>query len=123
MEPRDYPRCVTTTILVLDEFDPGWWRSIRTSTLRLYSGDDCICGQRFGSFKEGLAVLEARGCHVFDHASLVDAIKILFGKGNHPAAAFFGRTNGSNHRAWVSEVQRRHIAEVNQIAQAVLGRA
>ena len=38
----------------LDEVDPGWAASIDPSTLDLTGCDECILGQRFGGFREGM---------------------------------------------------------------------
>ncbi len=52
--PRDAARSGSA---LLDRHQPGWYRLINPATLNIASGRDCICGQLFGGFGEGLTTL------------------------------------------------------------------
>lgn len=41
----------------LDRVDPGWYRKIQPSSLKLYNNDMCILGQVFGAFGDGMGRL------------------------------------------------------------------
>ena len=55
MQLRDY---VERGVELLDEQAPGWEHKINLSTLVLWHGCHCICGQIYGSYVQALDELE-----------------------------------------------------------------
>lgn len=45
----------------LDRHDPDWWRSIKLKKLDLGSENNCVLGQLFGSYWDGLKRLDISG--------------------------------------------------------------
>lgn len=119
MEPREYPTCVKRAILILDEFDPGWWRSIRPSRLDLRSGTECVLGQRFGHFMTGVYSLIDRGALLqANDTGFVNDLLFILGRSRNPYDAFFDTRRHAP--AWIAEVRRRNLAELNALVpQAV----
>ena len=52
-----YETQIAAGMALLDEQDPGWRESIDTATLTLRDGCDCVLGQRYGVFGDGLTAL------------------------------------------------------------------
>jgi hypothetical protein len=48
-------------------FGWGWWNSIDTETLNMASGLDCMLGQKFGSFWEGMGELGFSTHDIVEH--------------------------------------------------------
>ena len=46
---------------LMDQSDPGWHRRIDRGALDLGNAMKCVLGQRFGSFSEGLKILNVDG--------------------------------------------------------------
>jgi hypothetical protein len=44
---------------LLDEIRPGWWRSVAFDQLAMDSCDQCVLGQVFGEYSDGLQALDA----------------------------------------------------------------
>lgn len=104
LSPSEYSPIVTRAILVMDEFDPGWWKTINVLTLDLASCEDCLLGQRFGSFGPGTHVLQRRGANLSVDPSDTTSVR----------RAFFPFSNSSREphvESWRSEVIRRQQQE------------
>ena len=43
---------------LLDQERPGWWQEIDLDTLSLRSGCDCVLGQLYESFDDGVEILD-----------------------------------------------------------------
>lgn len=48
-------------VALLDEHAPGWHEKVDPEILAIRSPKNCICGQVFGSFQEGVRVLKLSG--------------------------------------------------------------
>lgn len=58
VESGNAQQAVANGVLILDDyFGPGWRENIDTATLDLDSLRDCILGQLFGHYCDGLAML------------------------------------------------------------------